>query len=181
MARSTIFGLLDPRRSRFQDIERSTRSQRKPYLNKPSWLRGSDMKPIGKLRKVGRYWAVEIPSLSIFTQGTSKKDAYEMAKDAIEVTADKKGFEVMICPLDSSGLINSFSVESNDPKVIFGLMIRGLRLSAGLSQVKLAKMLKFKSVNSIARYEQFKSKPKIEKIEEICELTNQDVLFKVGK
>jgi len=42
------------------------------------------MKIEGKLIRSGKWRAVEIPLLKIYTQGRIRKDAYRMAKDAIE-------------------------------------------------------------------------------------------------
>ncbi len=35
----------------------------------------------GKMEKAGKYWAIEVPLLYIYTQGRTKKEAFEMLKD----------------------------------------------------------------------------------------------------
>ncbi len=46
------------------------------------------MKIEGKLIKSGKWWAVEIPLLLIYTQGKTKRHAYLMAADAVEAIVD---------------------------------------------------------------------------------------------
>ncbi len=43
-----------------------------------------------------RYWGVLMPDFGIATQGKTKKEAYLMAKDALECLIDEKGFKVDI-------------------------------------------------------------------------------------
>ena len=66
----------------------------------------------GYLVKSGKFWAVEIPLLHIHTQGRSRKDAYAMAKDAIESLLEEKEFKVRIHP----GQADTFAIEANGGK-----------------------------------------------------------------
>ena len=50
------------------------------------------MKIEGKIKKSGKWWAVEVPLLLVFTQGKTKKSALLMIKEAIEELIDVKGF-----------------------------------------------------------------------------------------
>lgn len=52
----------------------------------------------GFITEEGKFWAVEIPELALYTQGTSLENAYEMAGDAIECLVDRKDFKVDIVP-----------------------------------------------------------------------------------
>ncbi|MBP1661594.1 MAG: hypothetical protein H6P95_2786 [Candidatus Aminicenantes bacterium] len=52
------------------------------------------MRFVGKVFRVGKSWAIEIPILDIATQGRTKKEAYEMIADAVESLVNKKDFEV---------------------------------------------------------------------------------------
>ena len=51
------------------------------------------MKIEGKLEKKAgeKLWGVDIPEIGIFTQGRTKKDAFEMAKESIELVVDIEG------------------------------------------------------------------------------------------
>jgi predicted RNase H-like HicB family nuclease len=46
----------------------------------------------GNIRKRGKFWAIEVPFIPIYTQGDSKKDAFRMMKLAIEELAKEKNF-----------------------------------------------------------------------------------------
>jgi hypothetical protein len=110
-----------------------------------------------------RYWGVEIPLLAIFTQGKGKSDAYAMAADAIEILVEKKGFKVMCEP--NGG--NSFTVTSKDTATFVAFVLGRIRERYGLTAREVARRLNSKSPNAYARYEQGKSIPTIEKLEEL--------------
>jgi hypothetical protein len=52
----------------------------------------------GRVFKVGKFWAVEVPILEVVTQGRTKKDALLMIADAIESLADRPGFKLEVFP-----------------------------------------------------------------------------------
>jgi len=52
----------------------------------------------GRIFKVDRYWAVEVPVFGVVTQGRTKKEAYEMIADAVESLVNKEGFKVEVYP-----------------------------------------------------------------------------------
>ena len=62
----------------------------------------------GRIRRAGRYWAIEVPILGVFTQGRTKKEAFEMIADAVESLVNKGGFQVRIFP----GSGDHFEIES---------------------------------------------------------------------
>ena len=68
------------------------------------------MKIAGQVKKAGKWWEVEIPLLRLYTQGRSRADALDMAKDAIEFAIEKKGFHVSI----HAGSGDTFAIEAND-------------------------------------------------------------------
>ena len=41
------------------------------------------MRFIGRVLKVGRYWAIEVPILGVVTQGRTRKEGFEMITDAV--------------------------------------------------------------------------------------------------
>ncbi len=65
------------------------------------------MKIEGKLeKKAGEtIWGVDIPEIGIFTQGRTKKEACEMAKEAIELVVNLEGFEVVIEPAKNNNFL----------------------------------------------------------------------------
>mgnify|MGYP000896337438 CR=1 FL=1 len=140
------------------------------------------MKVEGKLRpprgKKDKYWGVDIPLLSIFTQGKSKKDAYAMAVDAVEVLVDKKGFKVICVP----GNKNTFTISSSDTATFIAFVLGRVRMTYGLTAREVAQRLNSKSPNAYARYEQGKAVPTVETLEELLHAIDPKLepVLKVG-
>lgn len=117
----------------------------------------------GRMIKSGRYWAIEVPILGVFTQGRTKKEAYEMIADAIESLVNKEGFKVEVYP----GKGEYFEVYSQDLPAMIAFLLRRQRVRHGLSLAEVADRLGGKSLNTYARYEQGKSVPTIEKFSQL--------------
>jgi len=110
--------------------------------------------------KKSKYWLIEVPMLDIMTQGVSKKDAYRMIADAIEVLIDQKGFKVNVRASDGS----EFTVGANQEKTLLALMLKRQREAHHLTLMEIAHRLHSKSPNAYARYEQGKSVPTLDKL-----------------
>ncbi len=123
------------------------------------------MKIEGKLEKKAgeKIWGVDIPEIGIFTQGRTKKEAYEMAQEAIELVVELEGFKVTIEP----GQNNSFFVIPNKIGPILAMVLRQKRVDNGLSIRQVADRLGQSSPNAYGRYETGKSIPTIEKFDEL--------------
>ena len=123
------------------------------------------MKIEGKLEKKAgeKLWGVDISAIGIFTQGRTKKDACEMAKEAIELVVDLDGFKVTIEP----GQNNDFFIIPNNIGPILAMILRQKRIYNGLSIRDVASRLGQSSSNSYGRYENGKSIPTIEKFDEL--------------
>jgi hypothetical protein len=121
------------------------------------------MRFAGRVFKVGRQWAVEVPLLDVVSQGRTKKDAIEMIGDAIEALANKPGFHVDLFP----GSGDYFEVGSADQSTLTALLLRRARQQSGLSLAQVAKRLGSTSVNAYARYEQGRSTPSVQKLTEL--------------
>jgi len=128
------------------------------------------MRLAGQVFKSGRYWAIEVPILSIVTQGRTKNEAYEMIVDAIESLANKEGFEVLVYP----GKGQYFEVSSTDLATLTAFLLRRLRVKQGLTLVEVSKRLGAKSHNAYARYEQGKSIPTLEKFSQLLAALSPD-------
>lgn len=135
------------------------------------------MKLEGYLKKVGSYWAVEFPPLGVHTQGRSKKDAYEMAKDAIETVAD----HTFTVDIEASGDL-TFTVEASDQKKLISYILKRSRTLSGLTAKQVAMRMKEKSITGYLRYEQGKSTPSIEKFSEILTAIDpsKEPVLKIG-
>ncbi len=123
------------------------------------------MKIRGQLvkEKKDKYWGVEIPSIGIYTQGKTKKEAYFMAKDAIETLVNKANFNVNIEP--NNGL--HFFVVPNKIGPLLALILKQKRIDRGLTIEKVVKNLGQTSQNAYWRYESGASSPSFEKFGQI--------------
>lgn len=117
----------------------------------------------GRVFKSGRYWAIEVPILSVVTQGQTKKEAFEMIADAIEVLVNKPAFEVRVFP----GKGEYFEVGASDEATLTAFLLRRERTKSGLTLAEVARRLGSKSLNTYARYEQGRSVPTVPKLSEL--------------
>ena len=108
-------------------------------------------------------WGVDMPEIGIFTQGRTKKEACQMAKEAIELVVNLEGFKVTIEPAQN----NNFFVVPNNTGPIFAMILRQKRIEHGLSMRDVASRLGQSSPNSYGRYENGKNIPTIEKFDEL--------------
>ena len=117
----------------------------------------------GTIYKEGKFWLAEIPILDLMTQGRTKKEAYEMVADMLETMVNKEGFKIEVY----KGRKNSFEVGSIKPKHLVSLLLQRKREISGLSLAQVANRLGTSSRNTYARYEQGRSVPSVEKLNEL--------------
>ena len=115
------------------------------------------MRFAGRLTKAGAYWAVEVPILSITTQGKSRGDALEMIADAVESLVNEPDFRAIVYP----GPGDDFEIGATDDAALAALLLKRARARSGLTLAEVAVRLGAKSVNAYARYEQGRSVPTI--------------------
>ncbi|MGD9160243.1 MAG: helix-turn-helix transcriptional regulator [Desulfobacteraceae bacterium] len=129
----------------------------------------------GKVYKDGKYWLAEIPILDLMTQGRTKKEAYEMVVDMIETMVNKEDFIVELY----KGRKDSFEVGSSEPKYMISLLLQRKREISGLSLSQVSNRLGTKSRNAYARYEQGRSVPSVEKLNELLHAVspNTDIVI----
>jgi len=127
----------------------------------------------GRIIKIDRYWAIEVPILGVVTQGRTKKEAYEMIADAIEALINKEGFKVWVYP----GEGEYFEVSSKDLSTMIAFLLRRQRTKHGLSLAEVAGRLGAKSLNTYARYEQGKSVPTVEKFNQLLSAVSPEMDF----
>jgi ribosome-binding protein aMBF1 (putative translation factor) len=124
----------------------------------------------GRIWKDGKYWLVEVPAFDAVTQGRTKREAHEMAKDLIETMANTPGFEVTVYPKGKT----TFEVGANRVGVLVALLLRRQRERQGLSLAEAAERLGQRSRNAYARYEQGKAMPTVEKLEQLLKAIAPD-------
>ena len=129
------------------------------------------MKFEGKLikEKSEKYWGVSFPEIGVFTQGKTKKEAYEMIKEAIELVVDfDEDFKVDIEPIDST----SFFIIPNHIGPILALILKQKRIETGLTIKDVTAKLGQTSPNSYGRYETGKNIPTLKKFDELLTAIN---------
>jgi hypothetical protein len=117
----------------------------------------------GRVFKVGRHWAVEVPILGVASQGRTRSDALVMIADAVEMLVDRKGFHVTVFVGDGDRL----EIGASDQAALTALLLRRARLNAGLSLAEVAARLGARSLNAYARYEQGRATPSVEKLSQL--------------
>ena len=117
----------------------------------------------GRIWKDGKHWLVEVPALDAMTQGRTRRDACTMLADLVETMADRPEFEARVYP----GSGDRLELESNDPRLLVALLLRRQREKRGVTLAEAARRLGQKSRNAYARYEQGRSIPTVEKLEEL--------------
>ena len=124
----------------------------------------------GRIRKDGRFWLAEIPAFDAVTQGRTKREALAMAEDLIETMAGARGFRVTAHPTGGEG----FEVEGNRVGTLVALLLRRQRERHGLTLSEAAIRLGQRSRNAYARYEQGRSMPSVEKLEQLLKAIAPD-------
>jgi len=127
----------------------------------------------GSVKKAGKWWEIRVPMLGVSTQGVTRKDAYEMVADAIEMLVEKDGFKVTVYP----GKAGRFEVGSNDDKTLLAYYLRRLRVRNKVSLNQVAARMGSKSPNSFGRYEQGRSVPTMVKFGELLDAVSPGADF----
>ena len=130
------------------------------------------MKLEGKIWKssTSRYWLAEVRDLDLVTQGTNRRDAADMIRDAVESLVNRAGFRVQV-ETDRGG---GCTIGSNDDAVLVAFMLRALRAREGLSVREVARRLGAKSPNSYAQYETGRVAPSIDTLSRLLAALNPE-------
>ena len=72
----------------------------------------------GRIFKDGGFWLAEVPILDAMTQGTSREDALDMARDMVEMLANRPGFSVTV----HSHADGNIELESDDARGLAALI-----------------------------------------------------------
>lgn len=122
----------------------------------------------GNLERDGRWWAVQIPSLAIYTQGRTRKEAYFMVEDALRELLDRPKMSVKVIPLPH----NRFHLIVDDEAKIIPYLLKNQRAHHNLTLKTMAKALGCRSVNNYAQYEQGKCQPTLGKMQQFLAAMN---------
>ena len=123
----------------------------------------------------GKWWAAEAPTVGVYTQGTSRKDAFEMLADAVESGVNRKGFKVTVSEAGGEDVV----IEASDPAALALYVLKVQRSHHGLSLADVAEKLGANSRNAYARYEQGGTVPTITKFVELLAVVAPDLVLKL--
>lgn len=126
------------------------------------------MRFAGRTFRSGRYWAVEVPELGVYTQGTSRTNGYAMAAEALEIIVDKPGFKASVHP----GKGGYFEISGSDTAALVAVLLRERRVRSGLSLAEVAQRLGVRSRNAYARYERGLAVPTVDKLAALLAATD---------
>lgn len=136
------------------------------------------MKLEATIKKDGKFWLVEVKSLGPITQGLSKREAKAMLQDWFESSL-KDPSKVRVT-VDEPTPGRYFVEFHGELKQVFALLFQRQRMNKGYSVREVAKLLKFKSPNSYAQYEQAKAEPSVTQAEKILEVLDPDNELKIA-
>ena len=131
----------------------------------------------GNIYKDGKFWLAEIPILDLMTQGRTKREAYEMVADMLDTMVNQKNFEITVF----KGKKDTFEVGSSDAKYFVRLLLQRKRELSGLSLSQVASRLGMSSRNTYARYEQGKSVPSVEKLNDLLRAVCPETDIVIGE
>ncbi len=129
------------------------------------------MRVEGSIQRSGKWWAIEVPLLGIYTQGRTRHEAFEMVRDAARMLAEDDGFDLELYSLGGE----RFEVGCEDTAAFYALVLRRQRLARGLSLREVSERLGMKSRNAYARYEQGRAVPTIQKFAELLKAVNPSI------
>ncbi len=117
----------------------------------------------GKIIKSGKFWAAELPAFCVYTQGKTRKEAFEMLADAVstlwpefkfELTwRDESKTEVLLAPADVLEGI--------------GLVLKQNRLNSSLTLKEIANAMGSNYGSSVICYEDGTRQPSVSKFDEL--------------
>ena len=139
------------------------------------------MKLEGRIWKDAKtnYWVVYVPLLEISTQGRSRKQAFAMIEDAVQIEADKKGLRIDVQPSPEPGI---FTLSASDPDALIAFLLKRQRTCHGLSVRDVARRLESRSPTAYAQYEQGRRAPSLGKLRELLHAIdpNLEAVLKAG-
>jgi len=122
-----------------------------------------------------RYWLVEIPAFNLMSQGTSRKDALYMIKNAVSELLKEyfqgklgRGFRLMIDEFEG----NIFGIRATDNRFLLALALRRQREKSGATVREVARRLDVRSPNAYAQYEQARVVPSLQHYETLLLAAN---------
>lgn len=130
----------------------------------------------GRIFKSGAWWCAEAPSIGVYTQGKTRKEAEEMLADAVQAVIHRDGFAVKVTANGADDVL----VAANQPAMLGAYLLKYQRETNGLSLADVAKLLGVSSRTNYARIEQGTSVPTIDKFVEILHAIAPEMAVVIG-
>lgn len=134
----------------------------------------------GKIWKSGKFWLVEVPSIDVMTQGTSRKNALHMIVDAVEgliscYFPEEMDFKVIIHDYKNSVI----SISSSNNSVMLAFSLRRLRQASKSTVREVSERLGSNSPNAYAKYEKGKTRVSLDQYEKLLHAVNPKQHFRL--
>jgi len=119
------------------------------------------------------FWLVEVPLLSLMTQGTSQQNAFDMLKDAFQSLIGKDEVTIKTTLIST----NEILLEVEDTIHVLPIVLQRLRLTSEMTIKETCISIGQESKNAIARYEQGKACPSVDKFQQILAALGYDFVI----
>jgi len=132
----------------------------------------------GFIEKKGKFWIIKIPCLDLFTQGKSRKDAFEMVADAIlelieSYFGKEKRNELKITARIRKNK-NEFGIYTNNYKILFSLVLIRQRELSHSTVSDAERRLRSKISMSYVSFESGTARFEIEECESLLHAANPE-------
>lgn len=134
---------------------------------------------IGVITRQGALWSADIDAIGAYTQGTSRKDAFSMLAELVELMVEQPGFKVSIDDYPAGGP-GAVIVTANEPALLAAQVLKYQRETHKLTLADVAKKLGVSSISSYAAYEQGKREPSLSKFAELLAVVAPEMALTVG-
>jgi hypothetical protein len=118
-----------------------------------------------KVEQAGEWWAAELPSFCIYTQGTSKEDARRMLASAIKDLLPEMAFD-LVWTHEARG---ELGLKTDNIAEALGFIIRQNRLDTDKTLLDIANAFGAKYPNAVAAYEKGINEASVSKMDAIAQ------------
>ena len=122
------------------------------------------------LIKSGKFYEVKCETLLAFTQGKTKKEAYEMMGNWVRTMLDDPDF-----PFEVSPRKEGFFISFRDVKAVFGLMLSQLQVHSEKSVDVVVKEAGYKSRNAYHQYKNGKHEMGLSTLQRLADVYGFDI------
>ena len=136
----------------------------------------------GQIWRDRSWWLAEVAAAGIHTQGRSRRDVRSMIADALESIIHHRGFKVSVSEVGrtADGRIDVL-VEANQASRLAAYVLRYQRSKHGISLARAARAIGQSSKTAVARYEQARTMPTIDKFAELLRAVAPDLALTIAE